>query len=78
MRNSRLSQNPIKLEKMSLVSSSQSYCDRVRRNTIGSTLSCCVDRLRDLRPMREVGADDHIVNKVSIRVAFAVEPGVNA
>lgn len=55
----------------------QSHCHGVLANTDRRRFSSSVDSLGNLRPVGEVSPNNHIVNKVSFRVAIAGPLSVN-
>lgn len=69
------------LLELGAIARSESDSDGARWDRAADTLTGGVDGLRDLRPMREVGADDDVVGQVCGGVAIAVlrreGPGVN-
>lgn len=63
---------------MGPIARSQGYGNRAGRvHHAAVAFANGVDRLRNLRPFGEVGADDDVVNQVRVGVAFAGRPGVN-
>lgn len=62
---------------MSLIAGMESHGYGVLRNPFRGRFPSSVNCLGNLRPMREVGPDNYIVNKVRIGVAIAGLPIVN-
>lgn len=60
-----------------LITGVQSHCHSVLANTDRCRFSSSVDGLGNLRPMGEVSPNNHIVNKISFRVAIAGPLSVN-
>jgi hypothetical protein len=61
-----------------LVARCQSYGDGAwGMDHAAMAFAYSMDRLRNLRPVREVGTDDDVVDQIRVGVAFASRPGVN-
>lgn len=77
MRNCSLLEHCLEGQQVLLILGVQSDCNSILRDSTRGRLTGSMNGLGNLRPMGEVGPDNHVVDEVGIGVAIASLPIVN-